>query len=371
MPKRPKFRVYLAGPIRGCNDDQLRGWREQLKKEYDRDFEFIDPTGQLLRDGQASSYAIVEADRNAIEDADGLLVNMWRESIGTAFGVIHARNVGRPVVVADPNHLNNRVLAFYADAVVDSPRKAASLLRDILRAEGGWLVVKHRGRSEEPFERRKLVRSLRGACRDAGGDDIVVPQLVLPRVIESLQKNDRRLANRLTAADLDKAVTAALHQLDRDDIHRQAVQGVREEWQKLAEEGSGQVPIAGPETPQLGVVPLESSKSHSTLWGKTVRQLSEIPSAHARKAFEDIYSVDGITRIVLRAHGHKGTRATCRAWVGVSKSPRVIEGKIYDVGNRLKGTMQRFQGSESLSISRSLLPSRRELARESPECPWR
>ena len=89
----------------GCNDDQMRGWREQLKKEYDRDFEFIDPTGQLLRDGQASSYAIVEADRNAIEDADGLLVNMWRESIGTAFGVIHARNVGRPVVVRRRRHL--------------------------------------------------------------------------------------------------------------------------------------------------------------------------------------------------------------------------------------------------------------------------
>ena len=60
MPKRPKFRVYLAGPISGCNDDQMHRWRDQLKKDYGRDFEFIDPTGQLLRDGQASPYAILQ-----------------------------------------------------------------------------------------------------------------------------------------------------------------------------------------------------------------------------------------------------------------------------------------------------------------------
>ena len=167
MPKRRKFRVCLAGPISGCNVAQMRGWRDLLKNEHARDFEFIDPTDQLL-DVLASPYALVEAARHAIEEADGLLVNMWRESIGTAFGLIQAHRAGRPVVVADPNHLNSRMLAFYADAVVETPRKAASVLKDILSAEGIWLVVKHRGRSEESFERRELVGSLRAAYPDRG-----------------------------------------------------------------------------------------------------------------------------------------------------------------------------------------------------------
>ena len=45
---------------------------------------------------------------------------------------------GRPVVVADPNHLRNRTLEFYADAVTDTPLKAANTLLDLLRAEATW-----------------------------------------------------------------------------------------------------------------------------------------------------------------------------------------------------------------------------------------
>ena len=119
MPKG-KFQIYLAGPIHGCNDAQIRLWRDSVKRKYGAQCEFLDPSENLLN-REASPAEVVEADIRAIENADGLLVNMWRESIGAALGVVHAHRRGQPVVVSDPNHLQNRILTFYADAVTESP----------------------------------------------------------------------------------------------------------------------------------------------------------------------------------------------------------------------------------------------------------
>ena len=120
MPRRQKFRVYLAGPMSGCNPAQLRGWRNSVKDKYGSKMTFIDPADNLL-DPAASPYEFVEADLQSIMQADGLLVNMWRESIGTAIRVAHAHGCGRAIVISDPNHLANKMLAFYADAVTDTP----------------------------------------------------------------------------------------------------------------------------------------------------------------------------------------------------------------------------------------------------------
>ena len=47
MPKR-KFQVYLAGPIHGCNDAQIRLWRDSVKRKYGNQCEFLDPSENLL-----------------------------------------------------------------------------------------------------------------------------------------------------------------------------------------------------------------------------------------------------------------------------------------------------------------------------------
>ena len=107
MPGRQAFRVYLAGPISRCNDTQMRRWRETVKGEYGSKMTFLDPVERLV-DPEASPYEFVEADLQHIMEADGLLVNMWRESIGAAMGVAHAHRHGRAIVVSDPNHLENK-----------------------------------------------------------------------------------------------------------------------------------------------------------------------------------------------------------------------------------------------------------------------
>ena len=44
MPKQEKLQIYLAGPITGCNDEQLHRWRDEVQAKYKKDFNFIDPT---------------------------------------------------------------------------------------------------------------------------------------------------------------------------------------------------------------------------------------------------------------------------------------------------------------------------------------
>ena len=44
MSKNRKFRVYLAGPISGCSEDQVYAWRKAVKEQYNEYLEFSDPT---------------------------------------------------------------------------------------------------------------------------------------------------------------------------------------------------------------------------------------------------------------------------------------------------------------------------------------
>ena len=343
MPERRKFRVYLAGPISHCNEAQRRGWRDTVKSEYGANMEFLDPVENLVGP-EATAYEVVKADLRLIEQADGLLVNMWRESIGSAMGVVHAQ--GRPVVAADPNHLESRMLAFFVDAVEETPRKAAKALLNLLRAESGWQVVKSQGQ-EEPFKRRKLLEDVRFACRQAKRDDVAVPGLVLQGVIEHLGTSDRRIRNSVTTADIVRAVTIVLERLESDTVRAEAVTGVLDAWRGQHDRkpsGAARIDEAREPSPSdpvpAGRVPIYCGKAHATIWGKAVKTLDDVPSP-ARDVFRSISSVRGITEIKLTQFGRKGSRSRCQAWVRESSTPHVIEGRLYDQGP--KGTMQGFQ----------------------------
>ena len=276
MRKRQKFCVYLAGPIHGCNDKQVHRWRDDVVRKYDSHLSFSNPAERLL-DQSAAPYEIVEADLSAIDNADGLLVNMWRESIGSAIGVVHAHRAGKPVVVADPNHLNSRMLDFYADAVEETPLKAANALLGLLRAEADWSVIKSTERREEAFDRRKLMAAIRAACRAARLDDIVVPRLVMPSVIERLKKSDRRLKKRLATTEIDRQVMATFADMEADPRHAAAVEGISMKWKSRQEEkrpARNRVPRRVTTSSSVNHVEIScGGKSHGTIWGKTVKKL--------------------------------------------------------------------------------------------------
>ena len=329
-----KFRVYLAGPISGCSDIQVHKWRDEVKQKYGKFMDFIDPSE--MRRG--SPYEIVKTDIDSIEDADGMLVNMWRESIGSAIGIVHAHRAGRPVVVANPNYLNNSILEFYAAAVEETPQKAANTLLHILRADAGWIVVKSADRGEEPFSREKLMGALRATCRRARRNNIVVPALILPKVIERLGKSDRKLQKRLTTGEINDAVVASLAELEATPGYASAVKGISDKWQARRKRPAVQTSRSVSQT-QVGVA---SGKSHSTIWGKAVKNLADIPSPIARRVFETITEVHGITRITLGPFSRKGKRSSFGCVVSESKQSFIIDGKIFD-NKGVKGTTQTFQ----------------------------
>lgn len=337
MPARRKFSVYLAGPISHCNEKQKSRWRDEVKSKFGSKMTFVDP----METWRVTPYEIVEADRRCIEQADGLLANMWRESIGTAMGIAHAYQRGRPIVVADPNHLESKMLSFFADAVEETPAKGAKALFGLLQAEFGWQVVKAGGRKTEGFERRKILDAVRSACRQAKRDDVTIPGLVLPRVIERLQASDRRMRKSVTTTDIRTAVTDVLEQLGGDPLHADAVTGVLNAWHSPTERAAVGSPGLVRERLTAADVPVSCGKSHATIWGKTVRKIDDIP-APAKGVFQSISSVLGITRITLGRFGHKEKRSKCQAMVmKESRTPCVIEGKLYDNGP--KGTMQSFK----------------------------
>ena len=360
MPKR-RPQIYLAGPIHGCNDAQIRLWRDSVKRKYGNQCEFLDPSENLLNQ-EASPAEVVEADIRAIESADGLLVNMWRESIGAALGVVHAHRRGQPVVVSDPNHLQNRILTFYADAVTETPLKGVKALLDLLGAESNWSVLKS-GQREEQFNRHTLMAAIQGACRDARRDDVVMPRLVLPEVMERLRRSERRMRRQLTTAMIDETVREVLSELETDPVHGEMADGILDAWRRRVTDsgalraafgdsnlhGDGHAEVAEPGL-DFGVerrlretsVPVScGGKSHATIWGTTVKRLDDIPSADAREVLSSIASVPGITAINLGPFGRKESRNTSGAMVAVSPTPFVIEGKLFDRG--VKGTIQSFQ----------------------------
>ena len=47
MPRRQVRRIYLAGPITGCNENQKKVWRDRIQRSWSPEFEFYCPVQRL------------------------------------------------------------------------------------------------------------------------------------------------------------------------------------------------------------------------------------------------------------------------------------------------------------------------------------
>lgn len=103
------------------------------------------------------------------------------------------------------------------------------MLWNLLRAERNWHVAKLGGRTER-FERRKIMEAVRGAWRSAGCDDITVPKLVLPDVIDLLHRTDRKVSKSLTTTDINRVVADVLSGLEGDAVYAESATGVLGAW---------------------------------------------------------------------------------------------------------------------------------------------
>ena len=94
-------RVYLCGPIVDCKLDEKKDWRTRAKERLAGRFVLLDPMRRNFRDNEiGGANEIVEFDLQDIRDADVILVNYSKASIGTAMEVFYAGHDLQKFVIA-------------------------------------------------------------------------------------------------------------------------------------------------------------------------------------------------------------------------------------------------------------------------------
>ena len=100
MQEKQVKKVYLSGPIMDEHEGVAREWREVAKRLLGGRFRLLDPMRRKFVDRQVdSANEIVEFDLQDVRDADIVLVNYSKPSIGTSMEVFYAsHDLGRFVV---------------------------------------------------------------------------------------------------------------------------------------------------------------------------------------------------------------------------------------------------------------------------------
>src|SRR5579863_4625979 len=96
--------IYLCGPIMDSEPAAAQDWRTRAKERLAGRFVLLDPLRRNFRDREIdSANEIVEFDLQDIRDADLLLVNYHKPSIGTAMETFYASyHLGKFVIAFSP-----------------------------------------------------------------------------------------------------------------------------------------------------------------------------------------------------------------------------------------------------------------------------
>ena len=99
-----KKKIYLSGPIMDEHADAAKTWRERATAELRDQFVILDPMRRDFKDREVdSANEITEFDLQDVRDADILLVNYSKVSIGTSMEVFYAaHDLGKFIVAFSP-----------------------------------------------------------------------------------------------------------------------------------------------------------------------------------------------------------------------------------------------------------------------------
>jgi nucleoside 2-deoxyribosyltransferase len=102
-------KIYLCGPIMDEVDGEAREWRQSAVQQLNGHFILLDPMRRNFKDREVdSANEIVEFDLQDVREADIILVNYSKASIGTAMEVFYASHqLGKFVVAFSPFDFQN------------------------------------------------------------------------------------------------------------------------------------------------------------------------------------------------------------------------------------------------------------------------
>lgn len=97
-------KIYLCGPIMDSTNEESTDWRSRAKERLSGKFVVLDPMRRNFRDREIdSANEIVDFDLQDVRDADILLVNYSKASIGTSMEVFYAsHDLGKFVIAFSP-----------------------------------------------------------------------------------------------------------------------------------------------------------------------------------------------------------------------------------------------------------------------------
>lgn len=132
------MRIYLAGPIFGCTDEECRGWREDIKGRLPA-HEYLDPMDRDYRGRQDEHFEeIVRQDLKAIRSSQVVVAYAARPSWGTAMELWDAMESGLCVVAIVPEGPINPWLRFVATEIVSSMDEAVETIKGFERVLEHW-----------------------------------------------------------------------------------------------------------------------------------------------------------------------------------------------------------------------------------------
>ena len=97
-------KIYLCGPIMDEKEGVARAWRELALAKLSPGFIMLDPMRRDFKDREVdSANEIVEFDLQDVREADIILVNYNKASVGTSMEVFYAaHDLGKFVVAFSP-----------------------------------------------------------------------------------------------------------------------------------------------------------------------------------------------------------------------------------------------------------------------------
>lgn len=118
-----KHKVYLAGPINGCTDEECNDWRTMVKEMLDfAELEHVDPMRRDFRGIEGDhTNEIVEGDVADIDTCAFMIASAPKPSVGTSMEVFYQWLRSRLGFQID-NHMGGGSLPFVAQAVVVHPK---------------------------------------------------------------------------------------------------------------------------------------------------------------------------------------------------------------------------------------------------------
>ena len=127
------MRVYLAGRISDCSDEECNGWREQASVALKDLATTVNPMVRDARgreDEPGISKFVVEGDKADIDSCDAILVRYKKPSVGTMMEVIYAWEHGKRVILwVDRLSGLSPWLRYHSHAVVTSLFEAACVIQ--------------------------------------------------------------------------------------------------------------------------------------------------------------------------------------------------------------------------------------------------